>query len=76
MLLYQLFINNNVEIKRELFNEDHKEYQILNADIGYYQLKALYKEYMKEELEGFKKLYKVLSDKMRPLVYELGFLKK
>lgn len=61
---------------RELFNEDHKEYQILNADIGYYQLKALYKEYMKEELEEFKKLYKVLSDKMRPMVYELGFLKK
>lgn len=61
---------------RELFNEDHKEYQILNADIGYYQLYSLYKEYMKEDLEGFKKLYKVLSDKMRPMVYELGFLRK
>ena len=61
---------------RELFNEEHPEYQILNADIGYYQLKALYKEYMKEDLEEFKKLYKVLADKMRPMVYELGFLRK
>lgn len=61
---------------RELFNEEHPEYQILNADIGYYQLKALYKEYMKEDLEEFKELYKVLADKMRPMVYELGFLRK
>ena len=29
----------------------------------------------KEEFEQFKQLYKVLSDKMRPMVYELGFLK-
>lgn len=60
---------------RKLFNEEHPEYQIMNADLGYYQLKALYKEYMKDDLEEFKKLYKVLSDKMRPMVYELGFLK-
>jgi hypothetical protein len=31
---------------------------------------------MKEDLEEFKKLYKVLADKMRPMVYELGFLRK
>ena len=60
---------------RELFNDEHPEYQILNADIGYYQLKALYKEFMTEDLDDFKKLYKTLADKMRPMVYELGFLK-
>ena len=60
---------------RKLFNEEHPEYQIMNADLGYYQLKALYKDYMADDLEEFKKLYKVLSDKMRPMVYELGFLK-
>ena len=33
------------------------------------------KEYMKDDFEEFKKLYKVLSDKMRPMVYSIGFLK-
>ena len=60
---------------RELFNEEHPEYQINNWDCGWYQIKALAKEYAKEDLEEFKKLYKALADKMRPMVYELGFLK-
>ena len=60
---------------RELFNEDHPEYQINNWDCGFYQIKALAKEYAKDDLEEFKKLYKQLADKMRPMVYELGFLK-
>ena len=61
---------------RELFNEEHPEYQINNWDCGWYQIKALTKEYVKEDLEEFKKLYKALADKMRPMVYEVGFLKK
>lgn len=61
---------------RQLFAEEHPEYHLDKAwDCGYYQLKAIWKEYMKEEFEQFKQLYKVLSDKMRPMVYELGFLK-
>lgn len=60
---------------RLLFNEEHPEYQINCWDCGWYQIKALAKEYAKDDLEEFKKLYKVLSDKMRPMVYELGFLK-
>ena len=40
-----------------------------------YQIKALCKEYMPELLKEFKEVYKVLADKMRPMVYELGFLK-
>ena len=60
---------------RNLFNEEHPEYQINNWDCGWYQIKALVKEYIPSELEEFKTLYKVLSNKMRPMVYELGFLK-
>jgi hypothetical protein len=61
---------------RQLFAEEHPEYHLDKAwDCGYYQLKTIWKEYMKEEFEQFKHLYKVLSDKMRPMVYELGFLK-
>lgn len=60
---------------RELFNEEHPEYQILNWDASYYQLKAMWKEYMPQEYKEFTELYKKLADKMRPMVYELGFLK-
>lgn len=61
---------------RQLFAEEHPEYQLETIwDAGYYQLKPVWKEYLKEDFEGFKKLYKVLADKMRPMVYELGFLK-
>ena len=60
---------------RELFNEEHPEYQILNFDCGWYQIKAMLKEYMPQEYKEFAELYKKLADKMRPMVYELGFLK-
>ena len=61
---------------RQLFADDHVDYQLEKCwDAGFYQLKAIWKEYMKDDFEEFKKLYKVLSDKMRPMVYELGFLK-
>ena len=41
-----------------------------------YQVKALAKEYAKDDLEEFKALYKKLADKMLPMVYEVGFLRK
>ena len=55
--------------------EEHPEYFINCWDCGYYQLKALWKEYMPEQYKEFQTLYKALADKMRPMVYELGFLK-
>lgn len=61
---------------RELFNLEHPEYQINNWDCGWYQIKVLAKEYANDDLEEFKVLYKNLADKMRPMVYELGFLKE
>jgi hypothetical protein len=61
---------------RELFNSEFPQYQILNWDCGWYQIKAILKQYFKQDLEDFSKLYKILADKMKPLVYELGFLKK
>lgn len=61
---------------REMFNESHPEYQINNWDCGFYQIKALLKEFMPDDLKEFRAVYKQLADKMRPMVYELGFLKK
>ena len=60
---------------RELFNEEHPEYQIMNWDCGWYQIKGMLKEFMPDALKEFNELYKKLADKMRPMVYELGFLK-
>ena len=61
---------------RELFAEDNPNYQISNWDAGFYQLKALWKQYLPDDFSEFKSLYKNLTDKMRPMVYELGFLRK
>jgi len=61
---------------RESFNEDHPEYQINNFDAGWYQIKAMLKAYMPEELKEFNSLYKQFGNRLRPLVYSLGFLKK
>ena len=60
---------------REMFDEEHPEYQIMNWDCGWYQIKGMLKEFMPEALKEFNELYKKLADKMRPMVYELGFLK-
>ena len=60
---------------RELFDSEHPEYQIMNWDCGWYQIKALAKEYAKSDYEEFVKLFKALGSKIRPMVYTLGFLK-
>ncbi|NFO14268.1 hypothetical protein FDB34_08675 [Clostridium botulinum] len=60
---------------REVFNEDNPEYFINSWDAGWYQIKGLLNEYMKEELIEFNNLYKELENKMRPNIYEFGFLK-
>lgn len=61
---------------RDMFNEDHPEYHINTWDAGWYQIKGMLKEHMPNELKEFNELYKALGDRMRPLVYELGFLKR
>lgn len=60
---------------REMFNESHQEYQINNWDCRFYQIKALLKEFMPDDLKEFRALYKQLADKMRQMIYELVFLK-
>ena len=63
------------ETYNKMFNESHPEYQINNWDAGWYQIKALLKEFMPNELKTFRTLHKQLGDKIRQQVYELGFLK-
>ena len=61
---------------RKYFNDTNPEYQIMNWDCGWYQVKGMLKEYMPNELKEFNELFNKLANKMRPMVYEVGFLKK
>ena len=59
---------------RDIFNEENPKYQINNWDASWYQVKEILKLYMKEELKEFSEVYKLLENKIRPMVYELKFL--
>jgi hypothetical protein len=61
-----------------IFRGEYSDYdnQVYNWDSGYSQLKNLWKTKFPEEFNQFRQLYKTLENRMRPLVYELGFLMK
>lgn len=61
---------------RAMFDEEESKYQINNWDCGWYQIKALLKMYMHDDLKTFQNKYKAFANRLRPLVYELGFLRK
>lgn len=58
---------------RVMMHEEHPEYHLQARDAGYDQLKRVWKQFFPEEFKEFRLTYRSLSDKMRPLVYELGF---
>jgi len=60
---------------RQAMSDTNPEYHLNSWDCGYSQLKLVWKEYFKEDFTEFRNEYKKLEDRMRPLVYELGFLK-
>lgn len=60
---------------RKEFTDENPEYQCNNWDIGWYQIKAMCKKYFLKEYDEFRKEYLKFRDELRPLVYELGFLK-
>lgn len=61
-------------VDRESFSS--YENQAYNWDAGYSQLKGLWKFHNEDKFKEFRQLYKNMEDRMRPLVYELGFLMK
>lgn len=66
----------NTFTRREQFDDENSKYQIMNWDCGYYQLKELWKVYCPNDFKEFRLSFKRLQDKLIPMVYELGFLKK
>lgn len=61
---------------RPEYAKAHPELQVQRWDCGWRQLKKLFEEACPEEFAALKADFKALKDKMLPLVYELGFLKK
>jgi hypothetical protein len=61
---------------RQTLHTRYPEYHLNAWDAGYWQLRTVLKKSNLEiHLEDLNKKYKILEDKMKPLVYELGFLK-
>jgi hypothetical protein len=60
----------------ERYRKANSENHLNSWDSGYAQLKLVWKEYFQDDFKEFRQLYKHLEDRMRPLVYELGFLMK
>jgi hypothetical protein len=61
---------------REILHNEHPEYHLNTWDAGWYQIKLILKQFYADDLKIFTKKYKEFEDRMRPLVYELGFLRK
>lgn len=61
-------------ISRE-FGRDWKDRYVV-WDCGYGQLKRVWKTSHPDQFAAFRSAYKRLCDRMRPLVYELGFLRE
>ena len=66
-------VERSMEMRQVMANDEN---HLDSWDAGYAQLKLVWKEYFPEEFKEFRQLYKNLEDRMRPLVYELGFLMK
>lgn len=61
---------------REILHNEHPEYHLNTWDAGWYQIKLILKQFYTDDLKVFTTKYKEFEDRMRPLVYELGFLRK
>jgi hypothetical protein len=61
---------------RKILHSSKPEYHLNSWDSGYAQLKLVWKEYYPDEFKEFRDMYKKFEQRLIPLVYELGFLRK
>ncbi len=58
------------------------EYKLNRADVGWYQIRNALKkrnesgDFAKVDFSAFEESYTILSEKLRPMVYDLGFLRR
>jgi hypothetical protein len=60
---------------RKVVSREHPEYHLDSFDAGYIQLKYVWKEYFKDEFEAFRVLYRTLEERLRKVVYDVGYLR-
>ena len=61
---------------RKILAEEFPQYHLNTWDTGWYQIKFGIDKFMPDEFKKFEALYKILFEKWKPYIYELGFLKK
>jgi len=59
---------------RKIMHQTNPEYHLHSWDAGWYQIKKILNQHFKDELSSFNAKYKVFENRMRPQVYQLGFL--
>ena len=59
---------------REAYAASKPELHLLAWDAGVYQLKHLWRDLFPEEWDALKAAHKSLAERLRPGVYEFGFL--
>jgi hypothetical protein len=62
--------------KREAYASANPQLQLNCWDCGWYQLKGFWEKEYNADFKKLKELHKALGDKLRPGVYEYGFLKE
>ena len=62
--------------KREVYAKANPQLELTCWDCGWYQLKGFWEKEYNVDFKGLKELHKALGDKLRPGVYEYGFLKE
>jgi hypothetical protein len=60
---------------RKIMHQTNPDYHLHAWDAGWYQIKKILAEHFKTELNNFNLKYKAFENRMRPQVYQLGFLK-
>lgn len=61
---------------RETYAQEHPEYQLNTWDAGIYQLKYLWRDLFPKEWEALRQAHARLANKLRPGVYDHGWLCK
>ena len=61
--------------ERKRLHNLHPEWHLNAWDAGWYQIKLILKDCMKDELDELAALYKKFENRMREGVYKFGFLK-
>ncbi len=61
--------------KRNIISQQHPEYHLNSFDAGYAQLKLVWKEEFLGEFKEFRKKYKFFEQRLKNIVYTLGYLK-